>query len=206
MLDLDKKVMRDSIYLVENNGLDGLFKKLKKKLKKVVKTSLKFANPLKVVSNVKAVAKFARKNYKVIGAAALTATAAYFTGGASLAVTSSLGGSSIASVAGKQLATGLIKKGISKQISKSQQKKMQKQMANMDGIQAMQDPEIIRLSQQIAEAEARKLSPNNKIGASALALEGNVEMTHQLSKISTPPVDILKVAIPIGVGLLAFML
>lgn len=212
MLDLDRKVSRDTIFLASGSGqLDGFFSKIVKKIKKVV-GKLPLVKLYKKTSLHKKFKKFEskhRKNLKKLGAIVAIAVAVYFAGPAILKSVSSLGGKGLASSAGKKLLKAKVTSMIKKKLSAKQRKKLAKRTKGMTPEQVMQDPEIIKLSQQIATAQARQREKaSNRVAAEILVKEGNIELTHQLDKISTPKhIETLKkVAIPAAAGLLAFII
>lgn len=211
MLDLDKKVSRDSIFLARDNQMDGFFSRIVRKVKKVV-NKVPLVKAYKKTSLHKAFSKFEskhRKKLKILGGVALIATGAHFFGPKLLTGVKGLGGKALASGAAKSVTKSLVTTAIKKKLSDKAQKSLAKKAKAMTATQVLQDPEIIKLSQEIAVAEALKNErAANRAAAEILVREGNVEVTHQVDKISTPKhIEMFtKIGIPAGFALLALLL
>ncbi len=216
MLNLDRKINRDTVFLaVENDALDGWLSKINRKIKKLVKkvdpVFSKVSRKLPGYKQIKKLGSKYRKVLKKIGAIMAVAVAVYFMGPAALKFVSSMGGKALASKAGSKLVQMGVKKIIQKKLSKKQRKKMESMAKTMTPAQMMTDPEFAAIAKEIAMINAaNEATEKNKSAAMLMAGEGATDVEHQISKVA-PPIPFLrqpvaKVAIPVGIGLLAFLL
>lgn len=216
-VDLDYKVMgRGSVFLLDDEqSLSGFFKKAFKKIKKIGLAPLKLTKklaidiPIKVTKkSIKIIGKIDGKLLKKIGAVTAIGVATYFGGPAVLGVVGSMGGSKLATAASSIGSQNMIGDLIKTGVSFAQQKSLSKKAKKLSAAQLLADPEMMAMSQQLAQIQALQQFPNqNKIGVQALAREGATEIQHQAAKIAgVSTVDLLKIGIPASIGIVALLM
>lgn len=226
MLDLDKRVSTDTILLSNPKAqmqMDGFFSDLNKKRKNLESKlgPLSPSNIAKVTSGplYKALKSFESKNregLKKAGAVVAAAVAIYFTGPAALAYLQSIGGSAIAQQAASKVAQAAIANAIKKKLTPKKQAALARASQEMTPAQFAADPEIAKLSQELAAALAeppaivKTLPPQQaqaiRMTTKALAVEGAMVVQDASKEVATPRLPTwVKVGMPL-IGLLTFVM
>jgi len=177
--NFDSKVDRDSMYIASDQ-LNGIFSKLKKKLKKVTRKIGKATLGKKVYKKLSKFESKNRKKLKKLGAIALVATGVYMYGDKIAAFMQKSGGSKIL----KGASSKLVKAAIAKKVAEKAQKMQMPDLSQLPPEQILTNPAFNELSQKVAQEVGAVYGGNigdSETGA-ILAGEGAAEIPYQIEK------------------------